>query len=520
MDKEEKAVLNTERRYHTKELRTVNGVQMPAVQPRQRRQHATRGMRQQRVPGPPLPPRRMSLESSLPEMPPILLSSGDFGVMNPPGGAFSTKFQQNIKSQTTNPLNTGQASAPVFTTGNKLVDTMFSGLSTSGSRMPDPYTSVRTFTTAIMTNGTISPNFPTSGTTTFGGFAMLVNGSGVATIGYPTLLPSAIGSDVGIDWTGSTMTVYNGGINSSSFVSRPSGISLQLDVHSIGPLHDFVINAFPLLPRSITASTTVGVSGWPAYLSNGLTTVQSTWGGRTWTVPANARLSFAFSPMDNRSFDFEAANSERGDYAALGQIAWGGWLIWGWGMTEGDRILLRMTYGEECALVPSTTTAYAYPASRNPANPTAAAAAKDQFSGLLDKGLGAVEFIYDKVAPVTSKIYSFLTDDNLRPLSPKSGFDLGATANTCFTGFMSAMCPPPNLNIIKRVADVRPPLLVRNREEHKEEKAVPDLDDCVMPHLSSVTRAVNALTDPPEIVTPVTARRPSIAKSLTGRRGQ
>jgi len=452
-------------------------------------------------------------------IPPLMFSSGVYEVMNPGTPAQEAKLRAESQTQTATAINTGTASSSAIHTGNVYVDSMFSGMSTSTSRMPDPYTSVRTFTTSVMTNGTISPNFPSSPPSTFGGFAMMVNGSGLKTIGYPHLDATAIAGDVAIDWTGTTMTIYNGGINSPNFVTRPSGISLCLDVHSIGPVHDIVINAFPILPMSLTYASGASIYGWPAYLSNGLTALQSTWGGRTWTVPSNGRLSFAFSPMDNRSFDFEAGNAERGAYDALGQIAWGGWVIWGWGMTEGDRILLRMVFGEECALVTASTTAFAYPTSRNPANPTAAAAAKDEYSGLLDKGFGAIEYLYDKMAPTASKIYSFLTDDNSRPLAPNgtTKFDFGADSGCNFTGFMNCM---PVLSRGGCAIVPRPIASMSRKGKSTPPDELKNIEDCDMPHLSVATRTVNALTDPPEIVTPLSARRPSIAKSLTGRRCQ
>lgn len=385
-----------------------------------------------------------------------------------------------------------------FRTGNKVVDAMISGYADSSARMPDPFTCVPTFPVNSHYSASCVPTFPATGTTTYGGIAMLLMGSGVECWKLVSLTGGA--STVSIAWD--TGTAYNIGINSANFVSRPIGINSNLTYTSVGPLHPITITAFPILPDTLS-SIAAAPTGWPTTLSSGLTTVQSVWGGRQWQVNPGESVNFITAPLDNRSFDFELSTSARSRYDALGQIAWSGWVIWIWGMTAGDTIGVRTTVGEECAYTNATSTVYNYPQSRVAADPQKASAAKDTFSNFMERGYGAVKYAAEHVAPIVSKAWD---------LVGRIGA-LGANNDTNFTGYLNAgqgalvhcLPGPRRHNLPEQKSRIVP-------QESKE------LDDCELPNLSESTKTVNALTDAPEMVTPRNARRPSLALSLSSKK--
>lgn len=398
------------------------------------------------------------------------------------------KCPANLKSSIESvDVSFGKPFSTGFRTGNKIVDAMVSGYGDSSARMPDPFTCVPTFPVNCHYSATFTPTFPATGTTTYGGFAMLLMGSGVGTFKMCTLTGAV--STVGVDW--STGTIYDVGINSSNFVSRPIGINSNLTYTSVGPLHPITVTAFPILPDTLS-TIAAAPTGWPNHIAAGLTTVQSVWGGRQWQVNPGESVNFITAPLDNRSFDFELSTAARSRYDALGQLAWSGWAIWIWGMTAGDSMGVRTTVGEECAYTNATSTVYNYPQSRVAADPAVSSHAKDTFSNLMERGYGAVKYAAEHVAPVISKAWD---------LVGKIG-SLGANADTNYTGYLSAAAPvlmysnrPASAEKLKAIGTLP---VQRTRSVPVSEEKVDDVDEQV-------------------IVTPLKARRPSVAQSLTGR---
>jgi hypothetical protein len=277
---------------------------------------------------------------------------------------------------------------------------------------------------------------------------------------------------------------------------------MTLTYNAVGPLHNVTVTAFPIMPDILTGLT-AAPAGWPATLSAGLTTTQSTWGGRQWQLSPGQSVSVICAPLDNRSFDFEQSSTERGKYDAFGQIAWAGWLVWVWGMTTGDTLTRRATVGEECAYLNNTTTAYAFPTSRNPPKPLVSAEAKDTFSNYMEKGLGAFSYATNTVFPILSKTWNSLSPylknnkDNNNNDNSFSVSNLGLTADTNPMGFVVADLLCRSLRRIPRA-------LCADTKKGCAEEKVPDIEDCVMPA--------------DEMVTPRNARRPSLSLSLTSRK--
>jgi len=490
------------RRWHAKEIRDVARTGNYKRKQRNNNAKPKTAKPKEQQPAPPKKEDKSNTKLALPTLrpkppalnePPPIYYEKDF--TQPASAAGVAGVGQNIM------VDTGAVRNELFRTGNVILDTMFSGVPQPGSRMPDPYTSVRTLSFSGMHNELLPTILATN--EVLGGNALVFVGSGTDTIMIPQLTPTA--EDVSIAWTGSQGKRHLG-IYSTDFVSRPMGINITLEPRLVGPQHPVVINAFPILPLGLVSLSGVP-TGWPGTINSGLTTVQTIWGGRTWTLNPGETVTFCGAPLDNRSYDFELASVARGDYAALGQLAWGGWVIWWTGMQPYDTMQLRGCYAEEAALIPNTTSKYGYPTSRNPVDPIGAANVKDTFSDLLDKGMGAFSYLADTVLPMSSIIMGdwMRSQQGQRPWI-NLGLNRRAMSATCATD--SAVIPN------------REPMAPYAALSHINPRRPPDevkLDSMPLDHLSQATKAVNALTDEPEIITPKSARRPS-AISLGGRR--
>lgn len=476
MQKEEQAINKVERNYHANELASIGILQKPKVQ------RSTKGMRRLNVPGPPLPP-----HSNYPK--PLMFATS--------GVATADNSHLQARNGSSVLVNLGMGGKQIISTGKPQLDAMFSGLASYEARMPDPYTAVKTFVTDCFYNSVFVPAFPSSGTTTYGGFCFAFNGSPLKTVKFPTVTPGS--STVAIAWNGGSYV--DAGINNANFVSRPMGVNASMTFELIGPVHNVIVNALPLLPCALSGLA-AAPGGFPTAQEEGLTTLQSVMGGRSWSVSPGSTVSLACVPLDNRSWDFEASNTERGHYDALGQLSWGGWVVWGWGLTAGDKILFRTTYGEECAIVPGNSTIYNYAQEKNPCDPVYASKIKDMFSTLVDEGFSAIEYAASAALPI---MYAAIRGHSMGPLDSvlaKNGVSLGSAQPSYDRG----------ANLVRATREPKPPF--SSASEHK----VPDIEDLPLTHLSEATKTVNALTDAPEMVTPKNARRPSLSLSLTSRK--
>lgn len=476
MRQEEQEVSRLERNFHAQELASIG---MPA---RPKRQKPTKGMKQLQVPGPPNP-RRVTYPQAL-----MFATNGN-------ASADNSHLQARNGSSVL--VNLGMGGKQIMRTGVPQLDTMFSGLASYEARMPDPYTAVKTFVTDCFYNSVFVPAFPASGTTTYGGFCFGFNGSPLKTVKFPAVTAGA--SSVAISW--SSGTFVDAGINNANFVSRPMGINASITFELVGPVHNVIVNALPLLPCALSGLI-AAPGGFPTAQEEGLTTLQSVMGGRSWSVSPGSTVSFSCVPLDNRSWDFETSNMERGDYAALGQLSWGGWVVWGWGLTAGDKVLFRTTYGEECAIAPGNSTIYNYAQEKNPTDPVRASRIKDTFSTLVDQGFSAIEYAASAALPI---LYAAIKNHSMGPVS-----ELLSKQGVSFGSAQPMWDKHINMNLATR--EPRPPF------SSQQETKTPDLDDMPLTHLSASTKAANALTDPPEMVTPKNARRPSLSLSLTGRK--
>lgn len=472
MKAEERAIGKTERNFHNLEIRTMQGKAPYRGKPRRLGKRSAK--------------EKAEDDKFIDDLDPFKNAT-----VIPPASFLRLPQEKGagLQAMSSTTVATGQTASASIHTGNHYVDAMLTGFATSADRMPDPYTCVKTFTTNCHYSDIVAPNYPISGTTTYGGRSFLLMGSGAETIGSPVLTPDA--SDVKVAYNG--IVPLNVGMGSTALLSRPVGVTQTLTFLGVGPVHKVTVTAIPILPDVISTLAAAPVS-WPTTLSAGLTTIMSIWGGRQWQLEPGESLDFICSPLDNRSFDFEQSSIARGRFDALGQIAWSGWLVWFWGMTAGDTIARRVVVGEECCYVTNGSTSYAFPQSRNPPDPIRSSTAKNLFSSLMEKGYGAFKYAFDRQFPMLSNIW--------KSLSPQS---LGMNSDTQPTGFMSAAA----------TSLMRRPLqqLTVNPQEEKE------LEDCPLHmQLSEATKTVNALTDAPEVVTPRYARRPSLALSLTKKR--
>lgn len=387
-------------------------------------------------------------------------------------------------------ISTGQGSRMLLHTGNDLLDTMLTGVPMHGTVMPDPYTSVKTFTTGTLYQISQGAVFPSSATTTYGGFALEFTGSGHHSMCIPAMTAGA--STVTIDWTWANSSVAASvGLENGEFVSRPQGMNLTLIPKLVGPLHSVQIFAVPLLPMDLELMTTSSVANHPQTCASPMTMAQVQLGGRVWSLTAGEQLSFCCSPLDNRSFDFKLGGLSRGMYASQYALGWGGWVIWGWGFTAGDGYTIRMNMAEEHAIAPTAASLYGYPRHTNYADPVESSNVKNWYSYAQEAGLGAIGYFADEAADFMLRKFvgggiggGFDANDYNKPLLAKIlGRETFDTIPRAEGGLCSRGVNPPFAGL---------------KDDQKDEK--------------------NDLNDEPIVLTPKNARRPSLATSLTSRK--
>lgn len=372
-------------------------------------------------------------QDSLPQNERVDLSFGMGGVSDCPSFMVDTDSgaPKQLKGSITGVAANLGSIAHALSTGNRIVDTMLSGLSQPNSNMPDPFSMARSFDANCFNSIQINPVYPSSGTTTYGGRAIVMTGSGA----YSLLLPTCTGS------ASSVTLAYNGGSNyscglaSADFYTRPKGFRLNLHASLVGPVHKIIVRAFPLQPLNVSVGTLAALpTGWPSACEGALTNLHASWGGREWSLGPGEDLDFVTVPMDSRGFSFMIGNTSRLAASYDGPQSWGGWLIWWWGLTSGDYVQVHTTMAEEHIIKSEASTAYVYPTKYTDNNPTLAAKAKNLFANVISKGYGAYKYIAE--SPLTPMVAG-LAANMLAGREAISRLDLGLTQNSNPVGVYS-----------------------------------------------------------------------------------
>jgi len=353
---------------------------------------------------------------------------------------------------------------------NPSLDVMFTGVPRGDSRPKDNFSNASTVQYSVSSSGAFTLSGGTASTPNWGTVGVIA-GSGANTFKHSCTLTSYNPA-----WD--TGTVVSAGLNGSDWLSRPMGYRLKLLPILVGPSHPVTICGFPIIPSEVAAFST-HPGGWPTDVSQGPTAVECSWGARQWLVQPGQTVQFCGLPLDNRGYDFCVSSTPRLNSGGLGRQAWTGWVFWAYGFMPGDQLRYSITFAEECLQITEMTTNYAYPGYMRKADPVTFAqtvneaqdAATAGLTGYLDTGIRAVgRAVRD----------SFIEYWNGKFHGHAPTFDFGVTdPNT-------ALWPPPS--VFSTTTKRTPPVV--EMDEMKD------------------------LTEQPVVLTPATARRPSLAPSL------
>lgn len=249
----------------------------------------------------------------------------------------------------------GTLRKPNIYTGDPTVDAMISGVCTKEDpRFSDRYTMIETAVTTV----SYANYYPLTNASTLNanmfGFALYFNGSPKNTV-----VRCTVSSAGAITYPTTPDYAYHCGIDNADMSSRPIGVALRLQPILMGLTHPMVMCALPLLPT--TWGDMGAYTGLPTNITNYPSAAQVTAGARVWLVQPGQFLNLCTSPMDSRSFDFYYSSSERGQYSATHATSWGGWLVWGYTLSNVanmDQMSWATSYTEEVILEP---TAQVYP---------------------------------------------------------------------------------------------------------------------------------------------------------------
>jgi len=199
-------------------------------------------------------------------------------------------------------------------------------------------------------------------------------------------------------------------------------------------------------------------------------------------------------------------------------MAWTGWVFWVFGATAVDKLTYKLNVVEETLFRTVESTVFPYPQSLRKSNSGVRDSLINTAAQAVQSGLNGIKLgdkIMDAVKGVGSGLLKKLTSMGSALLPEVFGA----------SGGFSNMAPPANLpdSFFEKSAQARK-LMSQRVGRGKVPKRPPEeekkLEAMPLGMLSEATRAVNALTDDPEIVTPRNARRPSLTLSVGGRRKQ
>jgi len=380
-----------------------------------------------------------------------------------------------------------------------------------------------------------------------GSLAFLLRGEPKAGLVQPL---SISGGHV-ITWTGGPTTdLYTTATYSANYYVRPVVTFARVRIFKVGDPHAVSVMSYRIMPDSASNQ----IAYCPTAASLGVTTAQRTYmAGSETLMPDNALMDFK-THQSRGSVDYftwSAPNTARNSSGFMATV------VWMYGLRSTDRVEVEfgshvefcpvflgsaapvvLSSVQTCASATALTTAYAdeltnhggdqvvsEPGAGPESKPSpsakkvASVVNKEKIKDTVDNGISAIEDIITgnwggAIKNVYDGFHRWFSPHMLAPrflttltgvvaLPPLLGGDFYRTAMKIGTS--------------SSLISQRSSSSATTRKTPDEEKTVPDLND-LPSNLSDVTRTVNALTDDPEIVTPKSARRPSVALSLGGRR--
>jgi len=396
----------------------------------------------------------------------------------------------------------GAQFAHTLDVGTPWANAVYNGVAEGDVRYPDPFTLAKTSIMQTRTVVSVIPSYvENTAASDYTGFMTgIVKGSGVNTFSYAA--PTIATAGEALHWD-----TYNVSTNpkgnywitttaaANTMVTRPNGIVLTIKPMLRGISHNITICAFPIAP---TASSTIvqQPAGWPATeadLHMGVTSAQATWGGRMWEfTPQDECVKLVTLPVDARSLDFANGTAERGSYATAMAISWTGWVFWIYGLDPmKDTIQFTCLTVEEMFNIGSTSTTYAYPADVKRSDILLAQKSTAQAVDAANQGMAASKWsdVLWNAAKTAGK-YA------IHELASHGGAFLGEGSNYTMSDFQHAAETFTASSMRSHPVIVFKPETKKMKLEGDEEKTEEQL----------------------EIVTPKSARRPSLALSLTAKK--
>lgn len=395
---------------------------------------------------------------------------------------------------------------------------VFNGIAEADCRYPDPFTLARTSILQTRLAISVIPAAISDYVSDYSNYTYGVfKGSGTNTFSYAASTQTQRTDSAHFDTYNSSTNPAGQIWNSmtaaaSTQLTRPNGMVLTIKPLLRGVEHSVTVCAFPIGP-TISTSITAAPAGWPAIVqdfTHTITPSQATWGGRVWTFcNADEAIKLVSLPLDARCLDFYSGTSERLAYLSASATSWTGWVWWVYGLTNNDVVSLSCNAVEELYNPGSTTTIYAFPSNVRPANTSLAERSVNEALKLAAEGLTGTKWttvLWNAAKKAGGYALDHLIHDNLANI----------TGNAEYLGADRFYCDGVPVNSALQVH--RKPTIVYSIEKSESKDEVKSEDDLPLTHLSAATKTVNALTDPPEMVTPKNARRPSLTLSITSRK--
>jgi hypothetical protein len=374
----------------------------------------------------------------------------------------------------------------------------------------DPFTAVPC--EAVKHGGLSMPTIHNGASAADGSVAFFVRGDALATIYYP----ASIDASSNVTWTGGTvLDTY--GTYTNAYYYRPVVTFARIKVFQTGDPHVVTVCSYRLNPFSTATQAAASV----AKTSGGVTTAQREWlsGVESELAPDSSYDVVCHASRGTvDQFIWTTATVDRGINGFMGAC------VWLYGLRSTDRV--EITYGSHAEFMPVNATAvlnYANLAAvnPNPAATTLAGAAADVMSNtgadvVVNKATAKPSNTINKILNIidNEKVRDSV-DNGVKAIEKAFEGDLFGAAKEAYSGIKRWIFNSP---IVLRTLDgniTLPSIMERIATQRAREAKATSAHSSRT--TSSKAEEEKSLDDA-EIVTPTSARRPSLALSLSARK--
>lgn len=392
MGQEEKAIKNTQKAFHKRELATLLATRGPPAAARPR--VPARRQRKQKTYGAGLigPPRRPNVQGQPPNynMAPSLLGDANGGAGDPTSGVAVIDADDARKGM-------------IQMMSDPFCDVI-------NPRWPDPNTMMMT----LVGKDVVHNQFPIWGgaTNNDGAAGMYFRGDPFKTYSLVSSIGAA-SSSYPLTWAVPNVSM-NAAIAAGGY-ARPTACAVRFTFNAVGPYHSLIMRFMELPPWGPIAS---GFANFPAAANNGPTYIQREFfRGREVTLNPGESVQINLYPIETRCTAFASVSVERDQFATgtvnPATLSWGGFVMWCYGLSSLDQLYYDAIIRHEY-YYPVPTTLTSIPTTQR-AVVMPSAAEKDKVMGAALKrsvsGWNVFKNIVSGIASVASFVAPFLLDN-------------------------------------------------------------------------------------------------------------